>query len=860
MDVMTPAGRPRGTLRVYLGAAPGVGKTYAVLGEARRRAARGADVVVGLVETHGRPRTREQLEGLEVLPRRRVGHRGVLLEELDVEAVLARRPEIVVVDELAHANAPGSRHEKRWQDVEQLLEAGISVLTTVNVQHLESLTDVVAAITGVVQQETVPDEVVRRADQVELVDMSPEALRRRLAHGNVYPAERVDAALGNYFRVGNLTALRELALLWLADRVDEALRRYRAEHAIDAVWEARERVVVALTGGPESEDLVRRAARVARRSGGELLAVHVVTPDGLTGASPAALDALRRLAESLGGSWHQVVGDDVAAALLDFARGADATQLVVGTSRRSAWARALRTGIGGAVVAASGDVDVHIVPHAAAGSRRRRLPPLTGALTARRRWAGTALAVAGVPLLTALCLAAGGAVSLPVVLLAFLLLVLAVALVGGLRPALVAAVLGGLAENWFFVSPTGRLTVSSPDDLLALGGGLVVAVAVATVVDGSARRAAAAARSRAETSMLASLSRAVLEGRGDLPGLLERIREGFGLASVTMVERRPGAGRGQDAVVGSCGAAGPADPDAATGEVAVTETLVLRWSGRALPAADHRLLVAVAGQVAVALQHGRLAAQAAEADRRAAGDEMRRALLAAVSHDLRTPLAGIKAASSALRAGGLELSGADREELVATVDESADRLTALVDNLLDMSRLQAGVVRPALAATDLPAAAARALDELERPDRGRVSGAWPAELPAVLADPGLLDRVLVNLVGNAVRHAPAGPVTMRADALGDRVELRVADRGPGVPPADRERVFAPFQRLGDRPGGHGVGLGLAVARGLTEAMGGTLAAEDTPGGGLTIVVSLPAAGLPAGVPAAGLSAAGGVAP
>ena len=274
----------RGTLRIYLGAAPGVGKTFAMLGEAHRRRSRGTDIVVGLVETHGRRRTAEQLEGLEVLPRREVTHRGVTLTELDVDAVLARHPEVVVVDELAHTNAPGSKNPKRWQDVDEILDAGIHVLTTVNIEHLESLNDVVEQITGIAQQETVPDAVVRRADQIELVDMTPEALRRRLAHGNVYPAERVDAALGNYFRLGNLTALRELALLWLADRVDEGLRRYRAEHHIDRVWEARERVVVALTGGAEGETLVRRASRVAQRSGGELLAVHVLASDGLTGA------------------------------------------------------------------------------------------------------------------------------------------------------------------------------------------------------------------------------------------------------------------------------------------------------------------------------------------------------------------------------------------------------------------------------------------------------------------------------------------------------------------------------------------------------------------------------------------------
>ncbi|WP_034510463.1 ATP-binding protein [Blastococcus sp. URHD0036] len=833
----TGSGVP-GTLRIYLGAAPGVGKTFAALGEAHRRASRGQDVVVGLVETHGRRRTTEQLAGLEVLPRRRVAHRGVGLEELDVDAVLARRPDLAVVDELAHTNAPGSPNAKRWQDVERLLAAGVDVISTVNVQHLESLTDVVEAITGVAQQETVPDAVVRRAAQVELVDMSPESLRRRMAHGNVYPAERVDAALANYFRVGNLTALRELALLWLADRVDEGLRSYKAEHDIDHVWEARERVVVALTGGAEGEVLVRRAARVARRSGGALLAVHVVTPDGLTGGSPDALRAQRELVTSLGGSYHQVVGDDVAAALLEFARGADATQLVIGSSRRSRWARAVRRGIGGAMVADAGEIDVHIVTHAHAGSHGWRLPPLTGALTARRRWLGLALGLAGVPVVTALCLAAGA--SLPVVLLAFLLLVLGVSLLGGLLPALVAAVLGGLAENWFFVGPTGRLTVNRLDDVVALVGGLVVALTVATVVDRSARRATAAARSRAETAMLASLSRSVLAGDRALPTLLEQIREGFGLQSVAMVERRDGG----ETVVGTCG-----DPTgAAVDEVALTDTLLLRWCGRGLAAGERRVLVAVAEQAAVALQQARLAAQAAEAERLAAGNSMRTALLAAVSHDLRTPLAGIKAASSALRTGGLALSPDDRDELVATVDESADRLTALVEDLLDMSRLQAGAVSPALVATDLPEVVHRALDELDAADRPRVTVDWPDDLPPALADPGLVERVVANLVGNAVRHAPDGPVTVRGGCAAGRVELRVADRGPGIPEADRERVFAPFQRLGDAPAGHGVGLGLAVARGLTGTMGGTLGAEDTPGGGLTMVLSLEMAPVPAVAP------------
>ena len=825
---------PRGILRIYLGAAPGVGKTYAMLGEAHRRLSRGTDVVVGVAETHGRMHTAEQLDGLEVLPSVEVTCAGVVRPELDVDAVLTRRPEVVVIDDLAHTNAPGSRHAKRWQDVDQLLDAGISVLTTVNVEHLEGLSDVVEQITGILPRETLPDAVVRRADQIELVDMSPEALRRRLAHGNVHPAEKIDAAMGNYFRVGNLIALRELALLWLADQVDEGLRRYKSQHGIDHVWEARERVVVALTGGPEGETLIRRAARIAARSARgsdiDVLAVHVLAGSGPVGTSTAALQRHRQLVEDLGGSYHQVVGDDVPQALLEFARSVDATQLVIGTSRRSRLARALRAGIGAEVVARSGEIDVHMVTHSDAGGHGLRLPPLTGALDPRRRWLGLALAVVGVPALTAACLAASAALSLASVMLIFLLLVIAVALVGGLWPGLPAAVAGGLAVNWFFTPPTGRLHVERVDDLLALGAYLLTAVAVATVVDRSARRAADAARSRAETAMLSSLSRSVLAGDRGLPRLLEQTREAFGLTSVSMVERTDRDER----TVGSCG-----DPTAdATDDITITDTLALRLCGRPLSASDRRVLVAFAEQAAVALQQDRLTAQAAEAARLAAANSMRTALLAAVSHDLRTPLAGIKAASSALRSTELLLSDADQAELVETVDVSADRLSALVDNLLDMSRLQAGAVTPALSPSELPDVVARALSWLDIDEQDRVRRDWPDELPPVIADPGLLERVVANLVSNAARHAGSGPITLSAVATRGAVELRVADRGPGIPPADRERVFVAFQRLGDSSSGQGVGLGLAVARGLTEAMGGTLTAEDTAGGGVMMVVSL----------------------
>ncbi|MET0976482.1 MAG: universal stress protein, partial [Leifsonia sp.] len=349
----------RGRLRVLLGAAPGVGKTYAMLEEGRRLVEAGRDVVVAVVETHGRAATSAMLDGFEVVPRVRREHRGVVLEEMDLDAVLSRNPSVALVDELAHTNAPGSRHEKRWEDVHALLDAGIDVYSTVNIQHIESLNDVVEQITGAVQRETIPDAVLRAADQIEVVDLAPQALRDRLAGGLVYPAERIDAALSNYFRLGNLTALRELALLWLADEVDSALKAYRVEHGIDRKWEARERVVVALTGGPEGETLLRRGARIASRSsGGELIAVHVTNPDGMRARHPGALDGQRTLVEQLGGTFHQVVGEDVPRALVDFARAANATQLVIGVSRRSRLAAAFTgPGIGATVIRESGDID-----------------------------------------------------------------------------------------------------------------------------------------------------------------------------------------------------------------------------------------------------------------------------------------------------------------------------------------------------------------------------------------------------------------------------------------------------------------------------------------------------------------------
>jgi two-component system sensor histidine kinase KdpD len=822
----------RGELRIHLGAAPGVGKTFAALGEAHRRRGRGTDVVVGVVETHGRAKTEELLDGLEVVPRRQFHHRGVTVAEMDVEAIIARAPEVVVVDELAHTNAPGSRNAKRWQDVEELLAAGIDVLSTVNIQHLESLNDVVRRITGARQQETVPDEVVRRADQIELVDLTPQALRRRLAHGNVYPAHKIDAALGNYFREGNLTALRELALLWVADQVDVALRRYRAEQDITETWEARERVVAAITGGRESETLIRRARRIAQRAGADLMVVHVLRGDGLAGAPPEQVATCRRIADDLGASFHTVVGDDVPAARLEFARGVNATQLVLGTSRRSRLARAVDEGIGAAVVRRSGAIDVHMVTHAEARRGRRRrgeVDPLSG----RRRAAGWAVAVGLPALFTGLGLLWQREVEYSADVVAFLLATVATAVVGGLGPALLAAFLGAGLLNFFFTPPFHSLAVATPENLITLGAMVVVAVVVALVVDRAARLGEQSARARTEASLLASYARTVLTAPRPLDRLLEKVKENFGLESVALLERQDGRWERI-----ACTGEGPCDrPEEADAAVAVTADVHLALRGRPLPAADQRVLEAAAGQALLALRHQRMASDTADAQRRAEATELRTALLSAVGHDLRTPLTSIKASVGSLRDPDLPLSAEDTTELLAAVEDSADRLTALVDNLLDSSRLATGTVVPALRPITYDEVVARALRGL---DHHAVTTEVPEDLPPVLADLGFLERVVANVIDNALRHAHS-PVTVRADTHADRVELRVVDHGPGLPRKSADTAFAPFQRLGDRSATPGTGLGLSVAKGFTEAMGGEIHAEDTPGGGLTMVISLPIA-------------------
>ncbi|GAB7069404.1 sensor histidine kinase KdpD [Mycobacterium hodleri] len=825
----------RGELRIYLGAAPGVGKTFAMLGEARRRLDRGTDVVAAVVETHGRKKTAEMMAGIDLIPPRFVDYRGSRFAELDVEAVLERRPEVVLVDELAHTNTPGSRNAKRWQDIEELLAAGISVVTTVNVQHLASLNDVVAQITGIEQQETVPDDVVRGADQIELVDISPEALRRRMSHGNVYAPEKVDAALSNYFRRGNLTALRELALLWLADQVDAALAKYRAENEITDTWEARERVVVAVTGDSESETLVRRASRIASRSSAELMVVHVVRGDGLAGVSAPQMGKVRELATSLGATMHAVTGTDVTAALLDFARENNATQLVLGTSRRSRWARIFDEGIAARTVQHSGKIDVHMVTHAQAaqGISLQSLAPR------QRRMLSWLAAIVVPSVICALTyvfidpyLGIAGETAL------FFVGVLVVALLGGVAPAMLSALLSGLLLNYFLTAPRFSFTIAEPDSAVTEVVLLAMAIAVAVLVDRAANRTREARSASQEAELLSLFAGAVLRG-ADLETLLERVRETYQQRAVSVLR----SGSGIVACVGEspCVTVDSADTAIEVGD----DEFWMLLAGRQLAARDRRVLGVVARQAVGLIKQRELTEEAGKVHAIAQADELRRSLLSAVSHDLRTPLAGAKAAVSSLRAEDVGFSPEDTAELLATVEESIDQLTALVGNLLDSSRLAAGVVSPRLSRVYLEEAVQRALVGIDKGATGFARSAMSrvkVEVgdAVVMADSGLLERVLGNLIDNALRYAPDSVVRINAARVGDRVLLNVADEGPGIARGTEDQVFEPFQRLGDFDNTTGVGLGLSVARGFVEAMGGTVQATDTPGGGLTVIIDLAA--------------------
>ena len=818
----------RGVVRVYLGAAPGVGTTSAMLAEGRRRAERGSDVVVGVVETHGRGRTAALLDGFE--------HVGREARGLDVDAVLARRPRVVLVDDLAGVGGTLGEDGGRWADVDRLATAGIDVITTLWVGHIESQHDVIERVTGRTQVVSIPDAFLARVDQVELVDMTPEALRRRLAHGNIYAPDEIDSTVLDLFRPATLTALRQLSLLWVAARIDEPLLAYLDADDIVDRWEIRERVVVAVTSAPGNDNVVRQAGRLARRNNGELIGVHITVGGGAAEAHDDRLAAQRDLLVRLGGSYHEVVGDDVASALVLFTRAERATQLVIGASQRSRWTRVRRGSVVDTITRELRDADLHIIATsstqpAVSMPRVRRQP-----VSPRREMVAVLLAAIGLPVVVLVGLALDSPLSPHEPLLALLSVVVVSSAVGGARVGLASALAGSLLANWFFTPPRHTLRVANADDIIELVVFVAVAGLIATLVGALGRRTAEADRARAEAEALARSTVTLIGAHDPLAGLLAQVRSTFGLEAVAVLAREGDDWR----IEASSGSPVPASPNVGQAvDLRADARLVL--VGPPLSAQDLRLLRALSAQLGAALTNRELHAQAAKAELYAEASNLRTAMLQSVSHDLRTPLASIKASVTSLLQPDVRFTDADRRDLMDTINEETDRLDHVVGNLLDMSRLQADAVDPVRVVVDIEDALGAALAAIAAPN-DRVVVDLPAALPAACADPVLLERALSNLLANALAWSPdAEPVRVDARESSGRVVIRIADRGPGIPASKRATVFEPFQRLGDRSQQVGVGLGLAVAKGFVHAMLGDLELDDTPGGGLSVFVSLPKA-------------------
>jgi len=819
----------RGQLRVYLGSAPGVGKTYRMLDEGWRRRERGTDVVIGYVETHKRPLTDALIRDLEVVPRATLEYRGAQLEEMDLDAVLARKPEVALVDELAHTNVPGSKHEKRWQDVEALLDAGIDVITTVNIQHLESVNDVVEKITGITQQETVPDAVVRRAEQIELVDVTPEALRRRMAHGNIYAADKIDASLSNYFRVGNLSALRELALLWLADRVEDALQKYQDDHDISQTWETRERLIVGVTGTAVDEVLLRRAARIASRTGARLIAVHVVSADAMQ-RDAADTKLARELTAEFEGTFQEIVDDNKAAALVAFARSERGTQIVIGASRpRNPFLP--HSSVVENVLRRSRDLDVHVI--AVGGKRPDRVHQRrqTMRYSWRRQALALVIALVVMPLVTVILTTARSSVSTSTEFLVYLVIVLALATWGGVAVGATAALAAFALENYYFVPPLHTFSVSRPDDLVALVAFLLFAVGSSIAVGRFTRKSYEAERARAEAQVLARVVATVGTSHQDLLPLLDSLRAVFDVSSVAILVRRDGEWL-PDVV------SGEALSDTPSAErFGIDEDYALVLDGVTLGAEDRQLVDAFAARIAAGLRAVSHLQEAEELRETVQAESTRVGLLRAVANDLKEPLSTIRLKVESL------LDGADtaparvqRERLVA-IEGEVHQLSRLVANLVDEGRLETGGVEVKFAPVSLSEVVTESLASCGTD--GRVLDLdVGADLPRFMSDPDLVTRAIAIVVNNACRFSPHDkPVRLTAGVAGEAIELLVIDQGPGIARARRETVLDPLQRSTKEESS--ANLGLSVASQFMRLVGGELRLEDTPGGGLTALMEFP---------------------
>jgi two-component system, OmpR family, sensor histidine kinase KdpD len=867
----------RGRLKIFFGAAAGVGKTYSMLEAAREKRADGADVVVGYVEPHGRPETEALVADLPAVAPRVVEYRGTALRELDLDAVLARRPALVLVDELAHTNAPGSRHAKRWQDVIELLDAGVDVYSTVNVQHVESLNDVVAKITGVVVRETIPDSVFDRADEVELIDLPPDDLLERLHEGKVYVPATAEEALRNFFRKGNLIALRELALRRTAERVDAQMRTYMRDHTIGGVWPTTERLLVAVSTSPSAARLVRATKRMAERARAEWWAVYVETPAQLRLPAEARDQVAQtlRLAESLGARTVTLTGARMSDEILAFARQRNVTRIVVGKPRRSRWQRIVLGSIVDALVEGSGDIDIAVIT----GQKDDRVDePVRLRMHRPSDSRGYAEAVATVAIATAVSWLMFPLFELANLVMVYLLGIVMVATRHGRGPSLLAAVLSVGAFDFCFVPPYLTFAVSDVRYHLTFLVMLIVGVVISGMTVRIRAQAEAARDREQRTAALYAMSRELASTRG-VDGLVEiagrHIGEVFRAPAMVLLpttdrrlsvrgeastpldtseagvarwvfENRQPAGRGTATLPGASSLYVPLlSPRGCIGVLGVRPADTHAFD---TPERLHQLET-FANQTALAIDRARVADEAQQTEVRIETERLRNSLLSSVSHDLRTPLATITGVATTLLEQEGRIDAGTRRELLESVRDEGERLNRLVQNLLEMTRLQSGQLSLRKEWHPIEEVIGAALRRLERRLSGRrITTRVLPDLPLVAMDDVLIEQVLVNLLDNAVKYTPPGsPIVIVATATDAAVTVEVADRGPGLTSGDEEKVFEKFYR-GEQGNGRGAGLGLAISHGVVRAHGGRIWAQNLPGGGVAFLFTLPLSGSPPSMP------------
>ncbi|MFZ1988229.1 MAG: sensor histidine kinase KdpD [Alphaproteobacteria bacterium] len=867
----------RGRLKVFLGAAPGVGKTYEMLLQGRQRNAENVDVVIGVVETHGRVETEFLTKGFEIVPKKQVSYKGSVLEEMDLDAILKRRPALVLVDELAHTNAPGSRHPKRYLDVQELLAAGIDVYTTLNVQHLESLNDVVARITRIQVRETVPDSILDRADDVELVDLTPEDLIQRLKEGKVYVPEQAERAIRHYFMPGNLTALRELALRRTAQRVDEQMVDYMRAHAIQGPWEASERVLVCINERPGAIALVRYARRLADRLRASWAAICIETSrtGRLSEAERDRIAEALRLAERLGGQAVTIPAASVADGVIEYAQTNNFTQIVVSSSKRSWWSERLRASAAHEIIRRAGGISVHVVPESAPKpgqeeADRPQVAPVAPAPFDLRAYAGS-FGMVVVALLVGLFLQQFLAVSN--IALVFLMAVLASAITYGLRPALAACLLSVLAYNFFFLPPLYQFTIDNPENVVALFFFGVVAV-IASNLTARVRSQAVAARARAKmTEDLYQFSRK-LAGVVLLDDLLwatayqiadmlklrvvlllpenesiavragyppEDLLDDADLAAAKWAwEHSQPAGRGADTLPGAKRLFIPMRTGLGTVGIIGLDN---DRPGPLFAPEQRRLFDSLADQAALAIERINLVEHADKSKLAAETERLRNAMLTSISHDLRTPLAAILGSATTLKGYRKTLDDATLDELTSTIQEEAERLNRFIANLLDMTRLESGAITPKTDFVDLSDVVGSALRRAQKVlQNHKVTVELALDLPMVKLDPVLFEQALFNLLDNASKYTPAGTtIKLAASRDGEVIRLRVVDEGEGILEGAAEQIFDKFYRVQAADSKRaGTGLGLAICRGFIEAMGGTIAASNrTDRSGAVFTITLP---------------------